>query len=85
MLSNEIRVDFPDGLQPKTAVQLTQLANRFESQILIEYENKRINAKSVMGMLTLAVPEGETITLLVNGKDENAAMSAVENFMISII
>lgn len=54
------------------------VAGKFESQILIEQENKKINAKSIMGVLSLGVQEGEIITIVANGKDEKEAIEALE-------
>ncbi|MBQ5956693.1 MAG: HPr family phosphocarrier protein [Clostridia bacterium] len=80
MLYKDIEIEIPDGLHPKTSVELTQLANSFESQLLLEFGNKMVNAKSIMGMLTLSVPAGETITLMANGKDEEEAVKKITEF-----
>ena len=80
MLYKDIEIEIPDGLHTKTSVELTQLANSFESQLLLEFGNKMVNAKSIMGMLTLSVPAGETITLMANGKDEEEAVKKITGF-----
>ena len=78
MLNKEITINIPGGLKSKGAAMLTHVAGRFESQILIEDEYKKINAKSIMGVLALQVPEGDTINIVANGKDEQEAIEALE-------
>ena len=77
MLYKELTIHIPSGLKSKGASMLTHVAGHFESQILIECENKKINAKSIMGVLSLGIQEGGTITVVANGKDEQAAVDAL--------
>lgn len=78
MLYKEITINHEDGLKARAAAKLVHTAGQFESQILIESENKKINAKSIMGVLSLGVRQGESIYLLANGKDEAEAIAAIE-------
>ncbi len=78
MLYRELTINIPGGLKSKGAAMMTHVAGRFESQILIESEYKKINAKSIMGVLSLQVAEGETINIVANGKDEKEAVAALE-------
>ena len=78
MLYIELTIQIPFGLNSKGAAMFTHVANRFESQILLECENKKINAKSIMGVLALRIPEGGSITVIANGKDEQEAVAALE-------
>ena len=77
MLYKELTIHIPSGLKSKGASMLTHVAGHFESQILIECENKKINAKSIMGVLSLGIQECGTITVVANGKDEQAAVDAL--------
>ena len=77
MIYKEIIIKNNDGLKAKAAANFVQVANQFDSQILIEYTNKKINAKSIMGLLSLAVKKGESIYVFANGPDENAAVNAL--------
>ena len=78
MLYKELTIHIPSGLKSKGAAMFTQVAGHFESQILIECENKKSNGKSIMGILSLGIPEGGKITVVANGKDEQEAISALE-------
>ena len=62
--------------------ELVQVACQFDSDIMLESDNRRINAKSIMGMMTLGLDAGEEITLSANGDDENAAMESIEQCLI---
>lgn len=70
-----IRTD--DGLQPKAAALLVQVASKYSSTILIEQGSKRVNAKSIMGVLSLRMRQGETFLLAATGEDEEEAASAI--------
>ena len=74
----ELEIKCEDGLKSKNAAVFVQTAGKFESQILIESGNKKVNAKSIMGVLALGVKQGETIYVIANGKDEKEAVSALE-------
>ena len=60
---------------------LVQVANQYNSSIYVESGNKKVNAKSIMGMMTLGLDAGEEITLSANGDDENAAMESIEQYL----
>ena len=77
MIYKEIIIKNHDGLKAKAAANFVQVANQFESQILIEFTNKKINAKSIMGLLSLGVKQGEAIYVFANGKDEKDAADAL--------
>ncbi len=74
-----IRTD--DGLQPKAAALLVQVASKYNSNILIEQGSKRVNAKSIMGVLSLRIRQGETFLLAVSGEDEEEAANAVAHLI----
>lgn len=77
MIYKELVVRNYDGLKAKAAASFVQVANQFDSQILIEYANKKVNAKSIMGLLSLGVKYEESIYVFANGKDEKEAMEAL--------
>ncbi len=60
---------------------LVQEASQYDSQVYIEIENKKINAKSIMGMMSLKLEKGMNITVVSDGDDEEAAVSGVEKFL----
>ena len=65
------------GLHARAAAQLVQLANRFESDVLVRKDGLEVNGKSIMGILMLAAPKGSQIEVSVRGEDATAAMAAI--------
>lgn len=68
-------------LEARPIANLVQLANRYNSQIYFDMQDKRVNAKSIMGMMSLALTNGEAVVLDVEGEDEDAALAALEKFL----
>ena len=83
MIRKPITIQLSTGLEARPVAQLVQVASQFESDIHVEVGQKRVNAKSIMGMMTLGLDAGEEITLIVNGDDENAAMSSIATYLSS--
>ena len=75
MLKEEIKIINKLGLHARASSKLTQTASQFESDIWIEKNGRKVNAKSIMGVMMLAAAMGSTITIEANGVDELAAMS----------
>ncbi|MDZ7791364.1 MAG: HPr family phosphocarrier protein [Xanthomonadales bacterium] len=69
------------GLHARAASRLVQTASGFDSQVWLSHGDKRINAKSIMGVLLLAAPCGSRLTLEVEGPDEDAAAEAIERLV----
>ena len=67
--------------EARPIANLVQLANRYNSRVYIEMETKRVNAKSIMGMMSLALINGEEAVLDVCGEDEEEAIAALEEFL----
>ena len=65
------------GLHARAAAKLTHLAGGFQSEIWISRSGRRVNAKSIMGVMMLAAGKGAKVTLEVEGPDENDAMAAI--------
>jgi len=78
MLKQEIEIINKLGLHARASSKLTQTASQFESEIWIEKNGRKVNAKSIMGVMMLAAAMGSSITLEANGADEQAAMSALQ-------
>ena len=81
MLKKTITIGLSSGLEARPVAMLVQIASQFDSQIYVENNNARVNAKSIMGMMTLGLDAGEEITLSANGDDENAAMESIEQYL----
>jgi|AMFO01.1.fsa_nt_gi Phosphotransferase System HPr (HPr) Family len=65
------------GLHARAAARVVHTANRFKSSILIGVDDEEVNAKSILGLLTLAATKGTTVTVRAEGEDENDAVAAV--------
>ena len=78
MVSKEIVVRCESGLHNKQATYFVQKANEFESSVWVESGSRRMNAKSLLGIMSLAIVTGATVTLSASGSDENAAVEALE-------
>ena len=83
MIRKEVVITNPEGLQSRAAVLLVQTACRFDSRIRIEQGAKIINAKSMMGVLSLGVAQKGSIRLCVEGDDEQQAMAALAKLISS--
>ena len=81
MIKKPITIQIPSGLEARPVALLVQVASQFESDIYVESEQRRVNAKSIMGMMTLGLDAGEEITLSANGDDEEAAMTSIEKYL----
>ena len=65
------------GLHARASTKLTQTASQFKSDIWIERNGRRVNAKSIMGVMMLAASKGSTVSLEATGVDESAAIEAL--------
>lgn len=81
MLSRNVTVELETGLEARPVAMLVQVASQFESNIYLEVGDKKVNAKSIMGMMTLALIRGEKVSLSADGKDEEAALDKVESYL----
>ena len=77
-LSKNIEIINKLGLHARAAAQFVQLASNFSSHIEIEKDDRRVNGKSIMGVMMLAASKGSTITLYTDGEDEQASMDQLE-------
>lgn len=83
MVEQTVEVQLETGLQARTAAQFVQEANRFLSDLFLEKDGKRVNAKSIMGLMSLAITKDEEITLIADGTDEDIALNALIAFISS--
>ena len=81
MMQKSIVIQVEPGLQARPAAQFVQKANEFVSEIFIEVENRRINAKSIMGLMSLALVRGTEVTLIAEGPDETQALEELVKFV----
>ncbi|MCS6995616.1 MAG: HPr family phosphocarrier protein [Casimicrobiaceae bacterium] len=74
MLRREVEIINKLGLHARAAAKLTQLASRFDCEIALERNGRRVNAKSIMGVMMLAAGKGSVIAIETEGSDEAAAL-----------
>ena len=77
MLQQELEIINKLGLHARASVKLTQTAARFSSEIWLTRNGKRVNAKSIMGVMMLAAARGSVVLLEVDGPDESTALQAL--------
>lgn len=81
MVSKSMTINIPKGLEARPVALLVQVAIQYESSIYVEIQEKKVNAKSIMGMMSLGLAEGEKITIIANGPDENDAVEAIDKYI----
>ena len=81
MVTQEVTINNEVGLHARPATFFIQKANEFKSGIWVEKDERRVNAKSLLGVLSLGITKGTTITLLADGSDENEAIAALSELV----
>ena len=81
MVENLVKVDLETGLQARPAAQFVQEANRYSSHLFLEKDGKKVNAKSIMGLMSLAIANGEEVKITADGPDEQTAMNHLISFV----
>jgi catabolite repression HPr-like protein len=81
MVEKKVEVKLKSGLQARPAAMFVQEANRFSSEIFLEKDGKKVNAKSIMGLMSLAVGTGSEVTISAAGHDEADAIEALSKFI----
>ena len=85
MYTMQTIVKCESGLHNKQATYFIQKANEYRSSIWIEVDDRRINAKSLLGVLSMGVPTGTNVTLVADGTDEEAAVNALSEMLVKDI
>jgi len=81
MLKKEIIVRCESGLHNRQATYFVQKANEFDSRIWLETGSRRMNAKSLLGIMSLGIGTGTTVTLSADGSDETTAIDSLETLL----
>lgn len=81
MIKKVVTVNMADGLEARPIAMLVQTASQFASRVYIEVDTKKINAKSIMGMMSLNVSGGEELTVVTEGDDEEVAAKEIEKYL----
>lgn len=83
MYTKEVTINNQVGLHARPATFFIQKANEFKSSIWVEKEERRVNAKSLLGVLSLGIVKGTTVSLIADGSDEKEAVEALAELVSS--
>jgi catabolite repression HPr-like protein len=83
MLQKTLQVKLKSGLHARPATEFVKIANTFHSEILVGKGTQEANAKSILSLLSLGVAHDQSITIKVNGPDEQEALTALERLVAS--
>ena len=81
MIKKSIEIKLPHGLEARPVAELVQLASKYDSTVHIEAQSKKVNAKSIMGMMSMPLNQGESVTVIAEGTDEQAAVDAIGSYL----
>ena len=81
MLEKSMKIQLKNGLEARPVAVLVQVASQHESSVYIESAGKKVNGKSIMGMMSLGLDSGAEITVVADGKDEEEAVLSIEKFL----
>lgn len=83
MVTKSMTIELQTGLEARPVAVLVQVASQFESSIYVEHDNMKVNAKSIMGMMTLGLAAGTQVTVSAEGDNEVDAISKIEEYLSS--
>lgn len=78
MVEKQFKVIASTGIHARPATTLVQLASKFNSNIDLEYNGKKVNLKSIMGVMSLGIGQGAVFKIIVDGNDEEVALSSIQ-------
>lgn len=81
MKKKSIKIQITEGADARPIAMLVQVASKFESQIYVQSGEKRVNAKSIMGMMSLVLKTGEEVVVVADGIDEDEAIAGIEEYL----
>ncbi|MCF2555870.1 HPr family phosphocarrier protein [Faecalicatena contorta] len=81
MVEKSVTVQFEMDMETHPIAHLVQEASQYKSSVYLEKDNKKVNAKSIMGMMSLTLEKGSSLKVVADGKDEEKAVKGIENFL----
>ena len=81
MIKESVTIQISSGLETRPIAMLVQVASQYSSSVHLESGSRRVNAKSIMGMMTLGLDNGESVVVVTEGADEEAAMKGVREYL----
>ena len=83
MKMKAVRIQLNGGLEARPVAMLVQVASQHDSTVYLESEGKKVNAKSIMGMMRLGLDSGEMVTVIADGPDEEVAVEDIAKYLCS--
>ena len=81
MVENRVEVKLKSGLQARQAALFVQEANRYRSDVYLQKDEKKVNAKSIMGIMSLAIAKGTVVLLMAEGDDAEKAVASLSSLI----
>lgn len=81
MIQKKMTINISTGLETRPVAVFVQVASQFDSSIYVEVGTKKVNAKSIMGMMTLGLDVGESVVVSADGADEEKAIAEIEKYL----
>lgn len=81
MITKTMKIQIKNGLEARPVAILVQVASQFSSNIYVECGDRKVNAKSIMGMMALGLDAGEEVVVSADGEDEKNAMQDIEKYL----
>ena len=81
MIQKSMKIQLSTGLEARPVAVLVQKASQYDSTVYIQAESKKVNAKSIMGMMSLGLDMGEEVTVIADGDDESDAIESIEKYL----
>ncbi len=83
MTKKSVEIKLQNGLEARPVAMLVQVASKYDSVVYLESAGKKVNAKSIMGMMSLGLDSGETVIVMADGADEEIAVNEIEKYLCS--
>ena len=81
MKKSTVEIKLQNGLEARPVAMLVQVASKYESIVYLESMGKKVNAKSIMGMMSLGLDNGDQVTVTAEGTGEGEAVDAIEKYL----
>ena len=81
MIRKSVTIGISNGLEARPIAMLVQVASQYVSNIYLESEERKVNAKSIMGMMSLGLYQIDDLTVVADGTDEEEAVAQIENYL----
>lgn len=81
MTKQDVKIQLAGGLEARPVAMLVQVASQYEASIYLDTDDKHVNAKSIMGMMSLGLDSGDELTVVADGADEDDAVEGVVKYL----